>query len=93
MNDSSSIERLIKEADVVVRYNYMGASQMTYHLLTTSSLLPAPFHPIVAKQCIANKTHMVTASYISPEMKQLQDRLVYVYGSVLRNYLILFSVL
>ncbi|EIW70700.1 hypothetical protein TREMEDRAFT_29255 [Tremella mesenterica DSM 1558] len=35
------------------------------------SLLPAPKHPSVARLCIAHGKHMVTASYISPEMKSL----------------------
>jgi len=34
-------------------------------------MLPARFHIEVAKDCIAYKTHMVTASYVSPEMQQL----------------------
>ncbi|KAJ3913028.1 Saccharopine dehydrogenase-domain-containing protein [Lentinula edodes] len=35
------------------------------------SLLPAPLHPPLAKLCIAQHTHLVTASYISPEMRSL----------------------
>ncbi|MCP4801381.1 MAG: saccharopine dehydrogenase [Bacteroidetes bacterium] len=35
------------------------------------SMLPARFHIEVAKDCITYKTHMVTASYVSPEMQQL----------------------
>lgn len=35
------------------------------------SMLPARFHTEVAKDCIKFKKHMVTASYISPEMKAL----------------------
>jgi alpha-aminoadipic semialdehyde synthase len=35
------------------------------------SLLPAPMHPQVAKHCIAHGKHLVTASYVSPEMKAL----------------------
>lgn len=35
------------------------------------SFLPARFHPIVAGMCVAQKTHMVTASYVSKEMKAL----------------------
>jgi saccharopine dehydrogenase-like NADP-dependent oxidoreductase len=35
------------------------------------SMLPASFHIEVAKTCIALKKHMVTASYISPEMQAL----------------------
>lgn len=33
------------------------------------SMLPARFHPIIAKDCIKFKKHMVTASYVSKEMK------------------------
>ncbi|KAJ3859108.1 Saccharopine dehydrogenase-domain-containing protein [Lentinula novae-zelandiae] len=35
------------------------------------SLLPAPLHPPLAKLCIDQCTHLVTASYISPEMRSL----------------------
>ncbi|CAI2161774.1 19390_t:CDS:10 [Funneliformis geosporum] len=38
------------------------------------SFIPAPLHPIVAETCIAHKKHMVTASYISPAMKSLDER-------------------
>nr|XP_019010907.1 alpha-aminoadipic semialdehyde synthase [Kwoniella pini CBS 10737]OCF49688.1 alpha-aminoadipic semialdehyde synthase [Kwoniella pini CBS 10737] len=37
------------------------------------SLLPAPFHPEVARHCIEHEKHLVTASYVSPEMKALDD--------------------
>ncbi len=35
------------------------------------SLLPAPLHPVVADLCIKNRKHMVTTSYVGPEMKAL----------------------
>jgi len=35
------------------------------------SFLPAIFHPIVAKECVKLGKHMVTASYVSKEMKEL----------------------
>jgi saccharopine dehydrogenase-like NADP-dependent oxidoreductase len=35
------------------------------------SMLPARFHIEVAKDCILHKKHMVTASYVSPEMQAL----------------------
>ena len=38
------------------------------------SLLPAPLHPLVAEECIAQKTNFVTASYESPAMKEMNDR-------------------
>jgi saccharopine dehydrogenase (NADP+, L-glutamate forming) len=36
------------------------------------SLVPAPFHPLVARAAIANGKNMVTASYVSPELAELQ---------------------
>ena len=35
------------------------------------SLLPAPFHPVIARKCINHGKHMVTASYVSDEMRAL----------------------
>ena len=37
------------------------------------SFLPARFHPVVAEMCVEQKTHMVTASYVSKEMKALDQ--------------------
>uniref|UniRef100_A0AAV2KPY1 Alpha-aminoadipic semialdehyde synthase, mitochondrial n=1 Tax=Knipowitschia caucasica TaxID=637954 RepID=A0AAV2KPY1_KNICA len=37
------------------------------------SLLPYTFHPLVAKHCIQRKKNMVTASYLSPDMKALES--------------------
>ncbi|MHA2306299.1 MAG: saccharopine dehydrogenase C-terminal domain-containing protein [Candidatus Hodarchaeales archaeon] len=37
------------------------------------SLLPYIYHVQVAKACIQNKKHMVTTSYVSPEMKALDS--------------------
>ncbi len=38
------------------------------------SLLPVPFHPAVAELCVKHHRHLVTASYISPDMRKLHDR-------------------
>jgi len=35
------------------------------------SLVPYEFHPLVAKLCLEHGKHMVTTSYVSPEMKEL----------------------
>ncbi len=37
------------------------------------SLLPAPLHPVVARLCVKHKRHMVTASYVSDAMRQLDE--------------------
>lgn len=36
------------------------------------SLLPYVLHPVVAKACIESRVNMVTASYITPAMKELE---------------------
>lgn len=38
------------------------------------SLLPYNLHSIVAEQCINARTHMITPSYVSPKLKQLNER-------------------
>jgi saccharopine dehydrogenase (NADP+, L-glutamate forming) len=35
------------------------------------SLLPYAYHPVVARQCIAQRKHMVTTSYVSAAMQEL----------------------
>src|SRR5690606_35175443 len=35
------------------------------------SLLPAEFHVLLATDCLKHKKHLITSSYISPEMKAL----------------------
>ncbi|XP_005799818.1 alpha-aminoadipic semialdehyde synthase, mitochondrial [Xiphophorus maculatus] len=47
-------------------------SLVTDHDLVIS-MLPYSFHPIIAKHCIRRKVNMVTASYLSPAMKELQS--------------------
>lgn len=45
-----------------------------YLTIAEGSLLPAPMHVAVANHCIQHGKHLVTASYISPEMKALHER-------------------
>ncbi|XP_026931156.2 alpha-aminoadipic semialdehyde synthase, mitochondrial isoform X3 [Acinonyx jubatus] len=40
--------------------------------LRENSLLPYALHPLVAKTCITSKVNMITASYITPELKELE---------------------
>lgn len=39
----------------------------------TVSLLPYVFHVMVAKHCIAHRKHMLTTSYVKPEMRELDQ--------------------
>lgn len=45
-----------------------------HNSLSICSLLPYSVHPLVAKKCIDNKVNLVTASYLTPAMKELQER-------------------
>ncbi|XP_077536251.1 alpha-aminoadipic semialdehyde synthase, mitochondrial-like [Haemaphysalis longicornis] len=40
------------------------------------SMLPKPLHPTIARHCIKHATNMVTASYLTPEMKELHGAAV-----------------
>ena len=40
------------------------------------SMLPARFHPDIAKDCIELKTNLITPSYLAPEMKALTEKAV-----------------
>ncbi len=75
-NDLSRVEKEVR--------NYTNAHLITFdindeahlvELVKTNdiivSLLPYVFHTAVAKKCIAYKKNMLTASYISPEMQDL----------------------
>ncbi|XP_068595338.1 alpha-aminoadipic semialdehyde synthase, mitochondrial [Brachionichthys hirsutus] len=37
------------------------------------SMLPPPLHPLIAKVCIKKKVNMLTASYLSPAMRELHS--------------------
>lgn len=50
----------------------------------TVSLLPYTYHPVVAMSCIKNRKPMVTTSYVSDKMKQL-DELAKKAGVILLN--------
>jgi len=52
--------------------NYWFQDVFIWYLLTCS-LLPYHLHPEVAKLCIKNKRNMVTASYRSPAMMELNN--------------------
>ena len=46
---------------------YVGSASIV------ASFLPAHMHVIVAQSCLKHKAHMVTASYITKEMKALDE--------------------
>tara|TARA_R110002049_G_scaffold306447_1_gene504925 strand:- start:58 stop:1422 length:1365 start_codon:yes stop_codon:yes gene_type:complete len=54
-------------------FNETGRSKAIKEADIVISMLPARFHIDVAKDCIAYSKHMVTASYVSPEMQALNN--------------------
>uniref|UniRef100_A0A8C5HAP5 Alpha-aminoadipic semialdehyde synthase, mitochondrial n=1 Tax=Gouania willdenowi TaxID=441366 RepID=A0A8C5HAP5_GOUWI len=57
--------------DVESEEGHIDSLIQDHHLVI--SMLPYSFHPLVAKHCIKQKVNMVTASYLSPAMKELQS--------------------
>nr|XP_009919629.1 PREDICTED: alpha-aminoadipic semialdehyde synthase, mitochondrial isoform X5 [Haliaeetus albicilla] len=56
----------------VIKHEEKLSSLVKKHDLVIS-LLPYSAHPLVAKKCIDNKVNLVTASYLTPAMKELQE--------------------
>uniref|UniRef100_A0A8D1LBA3 Alpha-aminoadipic semialdehyde synthase, mitochondrial n=1 Tax=Sus scrofa TaxID=9823 RepID=A0A8D1LBA3_PIG len=56
--------------DVGKQEEKLGSLVATQDLVI--SLLPYVLHPLVAKACIASKVNMITASYITPALKELE---------------------
>lgn len=61
------------ETDIVIRYafNLKGSENYAHRI---DSLLPAEMHVAIARLCISFEKHLITASYISPEMQALNQR-------------------
>ncbi|KAL0068301.1 hypothetical protein AAF712_004688 [Marasmius tenuissimus] len=68
--DNSVIYKIVDMSDWVAVSELINDPQVEVVI----SLLPVPFHPSIAEICIKHKKHLVTASYISPQMKALHDR-------------------
>ncbi|TMW55077.1 hypothetical protein Poli38472_013839 [Pythium oligandrum] len=64
----------VKPHTVNVSTDRAGLEKLCAEADCVVSLLPATMHTDVAKLCIDHRTPLVTASYISPEMKELNDR-------------------
>ncbi|CAG01078.1 unnamed protein product, partial [Tetraodon nigroviridis] len=58
--------------DVSSQEGHLDSLFKDHHLVI--SLLPQAYHPLVAKQCISSRVNLVTASYQSAAMKELQSR-------------------
>lgn len=61
---------------IALRFNLKDLEQRAEEISTTDivvSMLPASMHPIVAKECLKYKKHLLTPSYVSPDMKEMDD--------------------
>ncbi|KPP68387.1 hypothetical protein Z043_112941, partial [Scleropages formosus] len=57
--------------DVTSQESHLESLIKDHHLVI--SLLPYVHHPMIAKHCINKKVNMLTASYLSPAVKDLQN--------------------
>lgn len=61
---------------IALRFNLKDLEQRAVEISATDivvSMLPASMHPIVAKECLQYEKHLLTPSYISPAMKEMDD--------------------
>ncbi len=59
-----------------VAFNVLDESQrqeIVSQATVIISMLPASFHPLVAQTCLSEGKHLLTASYVSKEMKAMQE--------------------
>ncbi|KAB0398173.1 hypothetical protein E2I00_000226 [Balaenoptera physalus] len=73
----NQIEQLGKKYNINPVSLYVGKQEVKLSSLVATqdlviSLLPYVLHPLVAKACIASKVNMITASYITPVLKELE---------------------
>uniref|UniRef100_D4ACE9 Alpha-aminoadipic semialdehyde synthase, mitochondrial n=1 Tax=Rattus norvegicus TaxID=10116 RepID=D4ACE9_RAT len=74
---TNQMQQLSKKYDINTVNVTVGKQEDKLQSLVESqdlviSLLPYVLHPVVAKACIDSKVNMVTASYITPAMKELE---------------------
>jgi saccharopine dehydrogenase-like NADP-dependent oxidoreductase len=79
--DTQILDGKIPNSEVVniIQFNVSNPNQLEQWVRASDiiiSMLPPHFHSLVAKSCIQWKKDMVTASYISPEMKALNDEAI-----------------
>jgi alpha-aminoadipic semialdehyde synthase len=74
-NEAAKLASMYDNVDYVVldvQADREHLSRLIGNVSVVLSLLPAPMHPLVAELCIAEKTHMVTSSYESNELRELE---------------------
>ena len=79
----STYLHLMHETDIVIRC-VLSSRVLKNYTHWTNSLLPAEMHPAIARLCISFEKHLITASYVSPDMQELNQR----YASILNIQLL-----
>lgn len=64
----------VESVYINVLENEEHLSQLIAQSDVVISLLPYNLHAGIARFCIENKSHLVTASYTNPEVKSLHER-------------------
>ncbi|XP_013793016.1 alpha-aminoadipic semialdehyde synthase, mitochondrial-like [Limulus polyphemus] len=78
-NQGEALKQKMTNTEYVVLDVTKGEDKLDHLICESSlviSLLPYSLHPLVAEKCIKHKVNMVTASYLTPEMKQLHEAAV-----------------
>ena len=77
VSESAAKERIGASANAVAISFNMENTESSRAAISKAdvviSLIPASFHPFVAKLCLAEKKHLLTASYVSDEMKTFDN--------------------
>uniref|UniRef100_A0A452TD56 Aminoadipate-semialdehyde synthase n=1 Tax=Ursus maritimus TaxID=29073 RepID=A0A452TD56_URSMA len=63
---------IFKEEEGKLISKHVGLGKFLISFSLFLSLLPYALHPLVAKACITSKVNMITASYITPALKELE---------------------
>ncbi|MBN1144317.1 MAG: saccharopine dehydrogenase NADP-binding domain-containing protein [Bacteroidales bacterium] len=72
--DAKSIGEKIAPGARTVSFDVFNEQQLDEEVQQADlviSMLPALFHPLVARACLRHRKNMLTASYVSPEMNDL----------------------
>lgn len=74
--DISVVKKKITTATQAVSIDILNPAQLEAAVAKSDlviSMLPAKFHPVIASTCLKHYKPLMTASYESPEMKQMED--------------------
>ena len=72
VSNGTALSALVKGHDVVIRYcKFCRSKKNTEN--SNLSFVPAQMHHIVAQHCLNHRVPLITASYVSPSMAELDE--------------------